>query len=63
MQPETNLLLEQLDLIDNDCKDALIAKWGEKDFVKKQILVSIYKKRNMERSKLIQGINKLCQIQ
>ena len=44
---------------DDNCKDALIAKWSEKDPVKKQILVSIYEENDKKRGGLIKTLAKL----
>jgi hypothetical protein len=59
MKPETNVCLELIDEFDNDCKDALIASWSEKDEVKKKLLMDIYHEKDKQRSKLIKKLVEL----
>ena len=62
MNIEITACLELIDEADNDCKDALIAGWGEKDPVRKQVLREIYKEKDKQRSKLIKKLYELTKI-
>ncbi len=57
---ELNVCLELIDEVDNDCKDALIASWTEKDPIKLEILKEIYKEKDKQRTKLTKKLNELC---
>ena len=62
MKPEIKACLDLFIEADNDCKDALIAGWSEKDPVRKQVLREIYKEKDNQRSKLIKKLNELTKL-
>lgn len=62
MQPELETLLKKFDQTDNDCKDALLA-WGtEINKEKKDLLLLIYKEKNVEREKIAKEMYRLSNI-
>ncbi len=62
MKPEIQTCLNLIDEFDDDCKDALIAQWSEKDPIKLKVLKDIYNEKDKQRAKLIETLNELCQI-
>lgn len=60
MQPEISSLIKMFGELDDDCKDALIASWNEKDPIKYKILRDIYFEKDKERERVLDEISRLC---